>query len=529
MRLQTVFLCAAALASLGSAAVSQEVRLSLPDGTLSLTGALQSFDGQDYLVATRIGLIRIPARDVVCEGDGCPKPEPESPTTAFEFDISGSDIMIQELVPDFLEHYASLAGAEFSRGGSDEAGWNFTFTRPDSGAVVARISATSEGSTAGIQDLIDGRTVMALSTRPIRDEEAAALVPGGQDELRARNLEMVVATDGLVVVADPSLGVTEISLEDVARVYSGEIRNWSELGGPDRPVAPFARERGSGTRDAFEALVMEPFGREVAARVIGIDNDLGIANAVMAFPGAIGVTSFYNRDTARALAIAEPCGLVAEPDAFSIQTGRYPLTRYLYAYRSPGNATEFSDRLIGYLQSQQGQEALTGLGYVGQRITNEGLEEQKARLAQAMANPPSEAEIPLLRDMIETLISAQRLSPTFRFRERFGEDKLAAENVRRLANELSAGTYDGQEILLVGFTDNTADSPEAAQTESQREADLIRETLLAAAPDLANRPELALSAVGYGALAPLACNGTPQGEAINRRVEVWTRDIRLSR
>ncbi len=528
----TAGLCASLWASLLPANAA-DVILTTHDGLSTLKGELLSTEGGVFSVQTGAGVVSVLADSVNCTGAGCPPALDEAPAPSAEPDaadiatvaMSGADIIVERLLPDVLDYYSRNLAAELTRGGSDNDGWRYTL-RPTEGEPT-EIFALSDGSERGIADLIAGRTDLALVSRPMTEGEAQQLVPEGLKALRAAGLESVLATDGLVVVADPSVGVTEIELEDVARVFAGDIRNWRDLGGPDVPITPFAREAGSGTRDAFNDLIMRPYGREISERVIGVDNDKGIADAIIAFPGSIGVTSYYNSAGARTLALREPCGLVAEPDPFAMQTGRYPLTRYLYAYRAPGRASDFADRLVEYMRSQAGQEALDEMGYIGQRITSEGLEQHRARLALAMNARQSDALLAPLRDMVETLITAERLSPTVRPDGPRGADVLADEHVARLAREIAAGSYDGREILFVGFTDDAAEEPLAAISESRIAAERVM-AAVAKAADVAENRNVALKAFGYGTLSPLACSGTPIGSDINRRVEVWSRALRVA-
>lgn len=432
--------------------------------------------------------------------------------------IAGSDILIERLLPDLLDYIARVEGADLARGGSQKAGWRYTFDDAQAG-----VFARAVGASRALESLIAGESDFALVTRPIRAEEATALIPGGIDALRAARREHVLASDGMVVVVDRAIGVEEISIEDLARIYAGEIRNWSALGGPDVPITPFVRESGSATRDLLTEMVMVPNGRSLSPHVIGVDNDKGVADAVVAFPGSLGVTSYYSAAGARILRLREECGLVAEANPFTIQTGRYPLTRHLYAYEHPDFTGEgLGAALIAFARSEQGQEALNDMGYVTQRITTEGLEAQRARLAEAMAIPPQAALLAPLRDMVETLISAERLSPTFRIEAPGGGVSLAKAHADRLAEEILAGAFEGRELLLVGFVDQAADAS-AGLAESLRAAEAIRVAVEEALPKGFG---IEIKTFGYGTLAPLACRGTARGAEINRRVELWARPIR---
>ncbi|QHQ35643.1 substrate-binding domain-containing protein [Algicella marina] len=515
-------------------AFADNVRLQSLDGLMSVEGELISVDGDELVVATVVGTVRFPQAKVECFGAACPPPpeaedtapqdEPQADVPRGDVAISGSDILIERMLPDVLDHFSrTRAGSSLSRGGDDQAGWRYTMTN-EAGAVIS-LAAISGGARQGIEDLISGRADIALVSRPMTETEAGRLLDGGLTAVRAAGLESVLATDGLVIVTDSSVGISSIRLGDIARVFAGKITNWEALGGPNLPITVFARESGSGTRDALNAAIMQPYDEDISQRVIGVDSDRGIADAVLAFPGSIGVTSFYATAGARALELEEPCGLFAAPEPFAMQTGRYPLTRHLYAYTRPDAATDgLAAELIRYLQSQEGQEALSEMGYIGHRITREGLENQRVRLAEAVATPPQEALLEPLREMVETLIAAERISPTFRPYSENGGDVLAKADARRLAEEIAAGRFDGRELLFVGFTDEFAAAPEDGLVRAQADALAVVAQVRGAGPDFEGR-NVALRAVGYGGLSPLACSGTPIGKDINRRVEVWSRPL----
>ena len=100
------------------------------------------------------------------------------------------------------------------------------------------------GSGAGLESLAAGSVDIGNASRGLKDEEVA----GG-------SVENVVAIDGIAVITDKENTVTDITSEDLAKVYTGEVTNWSEIGGSDQPIVAIGREAGSGTRDAFEELL----------------------------------------------------------------------------------------------------------------------------------------------------------------------------------------------------------------------------------------------------------------------------------
>ena len=106
-----------------------------------------------------------------------------------------------------------------------------------------QISYTGSGSSAGIEAALAGSCDLGLSSRELSD-----------DELSQGAVANVIAKDGVAVVVNPENPVTELTSEQIAKIFTGEITNWSELGGEDAEIAVFGRDSASGTRSAFEEI-----------------------------------------------------------------------------------------------------------------------------------------------------------------------------------------------------------------------------------------------------------------------------------
>lgn len=106
------------------------------------------------------------------------------------------------------------------------------------------VNYTGSGSGSGIEGVLAGSCDLGLSSRALTDDEKAAGA-----------VENVVAKDGVAVIVNPENPVSDLTLEQIAQIFTGEITNWSELGGADAEIAVFGRESGSGTRGAFEEIV----------------------------------------------------------------------------------------------------------------------------------------------------------------------------------------------------------------------------------------------------------------------------------
>ena len=106
------------------------------------------------------------------------------------------------------------------------------------------VGYTGSGSGAGITGVLEGSCDLGLSSRALSDEEKAEGA-----------VENVIAKDGVAIIINPENPVTDLSTEQVAKIYTGEITNWSEVGGEDAPIAVLGRDAASGTRGAFEEIL----------------------------------------------------------------------------------------------------------------------------------------------------------------------------------------------------------------------------------------------------------------------------------
>lgn len=139
------------------------------------------------------------------------------------------------------------------------------------------VNYTGSGSGAGIENVLNGSVDIGLSSRALKDEEKAQGA-----------VENIVALDGVAVVVNPANAVSDLTVEQIAQIFKGEITNWSELGGEDLEIAVYGREAGSGTRGAFEEIV----GVEDACAYTNEYSSTGdVIGAVASNPNAIGYAS----------------------------------------------------------------------------------------------------------------------------------------------------------------------------------------------------------------------------------------------
>ena len=204
------------------------------------------------------------------------------------------------------------------------------------------------GSGAGLESLASGSVDIGNSSRHLKDEELS----GGA-------VENVVAIDGIAVIEDKENTVTDISAEDLAKIYTGEISNWSELGGKDEAIVVIGREAGSGTRDAFEELL------EVAdncAYAQELDSTGAVLAKVASTPGAIGYVSLdVVDDSVIAISIDG-----TEPTEEKILEGNYLLSRP-FVMATNGEISTQNDLVktwFDYIKSEDGKSVISQVGLI---------------------------------------------------------------------------------------------------------------------------------------------------------------------
>ena len=204
------------------------------------------------------------------------------------------------------------------------------------------------GSGAGLESLAAGSIDVGNSSRHLKDEETATGA-----------VENVVAIDGIAVIVDKENSVTDISAEDLAKIYKGEITNWSELGGEDEAIVVIGREAGSGTRDAFEELL------EVAdecAYAQELDSTGGVLAKVASTPGSIGYVSLdVVDDTVTAVALD---GVASTEE--NILAGDYLLSRP-FVMATMGEVSEQNELVqtwFDYVHSEDRQNVISSIGLI---------------------------------------------------------------------------------------------------------------------------------------------------------------------
>ena len=163
-----------------------------------------------------------------------------------------------------------------------------------------------------------------------------------------------IAYDGVALLVNPSNLVKDITLEQIKKVYTGEITNWKELGGEDGPIVVVSREEGSGTRDSFQEIV--GYKSEELVKNASISDGSGsVKTTVAGNKNAIGFASFeYIDDTVSALNVD---GI--EPTAKNVKEGNYKISRPFLLVTKKDTLTQNGQNLIDFILSSEGQQIVS--------------------------------------------------------------------------------------------------------------------------------------------------------------------------
>ncbi len=497
-----------------SAAFAQDVTLTSHDGTVRVSGHLLGYDGAFYRIESIYGELTLDGSGVICTGPGCPDLE----NFVAEFSISGARTIGETLMPALVEGFAAENGYDARRILRSDT--DFRYVISSDGNDLARIDFRVTSSDEGFADLLANEADIALSMREVRPEEVARGRDAGLGKLDAPGRSRVLALDGIVPVVSPSNPVRNISLSNIARIFTGEIQNWSELGGVDAPIYRHLRAPNSGLLQAFEDIVMAPGGKPLAAGVIRHASNAGLEDAVAADPFAIGITSYSSLGNARPVSLVGSCGFVVEPGDLSIKSEDYALIAPLLIYTPARRMPKLARDLMLYLRSPAAQVVIQRIGFVDQTIASVPIAQQGDRFANAITVAGDEVTLEELQKMTTLLRPLSRLTTTFRFRAGSSDlDAPSRANAEQLARSLEAGFFDGRELVFVGFSDG-AGAADVNRRLARKRAFSVRDAVLRSAPTV-KRERTTIRVEAFGEALPMACDDSSWGRQVNRRVEVW--------
>ena len=218
----------------------------------------------------------------------------------------------------------------------------FTKANPD-----ATFTYNPTGSGSGITAVSEGRCDIGLSSRALKDEEKEQGLT-----------ETTLALDGIAIIVNNENGVDDLSLDDIAKIYTGEITNWSEVGGDDMDIVLIGREAGSGTRDGFESITGTADKCQYRQELTSTGD---VITTVSSNPGAIGYASLASvKDTVKKVSVD---GVEATEE--TVKDGSYKVQRpFVLVTKDGTELSEAAQAFFDYVTSAEAADIITAAGAV---------------------------------------------------------------------------------------------------------------------------------------------------------------------
>ena len=215
----------------------------------------------------------------------------------------------------------------------------------DDTGITVTYNAT--GSGAGIQAVQEGRCDIGLASRNLKDAEKA----NGLEET-------ILAYDGIAIIVNPANPVNDLDVETIAKIYTGEIKNWKEIGGNDAEIVLIGREAGSGTRDGFESIT-DTEDRCAYRQELTSTGD--VITTVASNHNAIGYASLASvKDTVKVLTVDG-----VKPSEETIKNGSYVVQRpFVLVTKKDVALSESAQKFFDYITSEAANEIIVAAGVV---------------------------------------------------------------------------------------------------------------------------------------------------------------------
>ncbi len=209
-----------------------------------------------------------------------------------------------------------------------------------------KVTYNPTGSSSGIQAVSEGRCDIGLASRNLKDEEQINLTA------------TVVAIDGIGIVINSDNPVDDLSVEQVGRIYAGEISNWKDVGGKDAPIVCIGREAASGTRDGFEEVTNTKNKCKYSQELTSTGD---VVQTVAGNPNAIGYASVASvNDSVKVVSIEG-----VEPTIEAIQNGQYKIQRnFVLVTKKDASLSEAAQDFFDFATSEQADNLITQAGAV---------------------------------------------------------------------------------------------------------------------------------------------------------------------
>ncbi len=412
------------------------------------------------------------------------------------FEMHGSNTIGAALAPALIESWMAFNGLNSisttpTSIENEKIVTGYTFNEQKVTVYIA-----AHGSGTGFKQIKNGRSDIAAASRPAKQTENDLFA---RYDITQSSYETVLAIDGIAVITNPNIPVDSLTVEQVGQLFSGEINNWKQLGGPNLPVTVHARDDKSGTYDTFNTLVLKR-GYKLIPKARRYESNDVLSDTVSRSRGAIGFTSLASINNSKVIRIVDGESAPMTPEHSTIATEDYPLARRLYLYQV-NTSNPFVLDFLKFAKGSDGQDVVQDTGFISQNLLELPMKVQ--------------GELPSGYAFLTE--NSKRLTTNFRFvpGSKNVLDNKAKDDLERLAEYMHRPENKGRKLLLIGFSDRQTDELKASLMSEVR--------VIAVKNELAKRDVTSSALTGYGEINPVASNTDPKYALRNQRVEVWIR------
>ncbi len=357
------------------------------------------------------------------------------------FRIHGSNTIGEKFAPDLIKAFLREKGYFLAQIETNDV----KTATPELERLISASSKSnsleielfSHGSSTGFKDLLSQETDIAMSSRKIKKKEIQAL-QSLYPSINGHAAEHIIAFDALAIIVHPDNPINQLTIDQLAQIYSGRITNWESLGGLEQPISLHARDNNSGTYDTFKSLVLKPNDAQLAEFTERHESSAELAQAVINDVSAIGFVGVSHTSTSKVVAISgNELNAAVLPEEHTIGTEDYPLSRKLYLYLPTEIGNSLAQEFVAFSQST-----------IGQRLA------KRSNLVSyfPVKSKPKLAKVKLTGQFNNLRTLGERLSISFKFED----ESINAKNKRDLERLRSYHAQNPkQKIVFAGFEPET--------------------------------------------------------------------------
>ena len=279
--------------------------------------------------------------------------------------IHGSNTVGEKLMPALVTAFLEQQGYALVR---TEVGEQLVEKK-----VVARVHSTRQplaveihahGSTTAFDDLAASTTDLGMSSRRVKSEEVEKL-KAQYGDLTDPKQEHVIALDALAIITHPEHPLQQLTIEQVAQIFAGDLSDWSQLGLPAAPITLYARDDKSGTYDTFKELVLKKFDKKISGDARRFESSEELTESVRQDRNGIGFVGVAYAERIKLIGVsADGKKAFTKPAKHNIGTEGYALSRRLYVYEPANHNNELAREFLAFAVSDAGQRLVEDIGLI---------------------------------------------------------------------------------------------------------------------------------------------------------------------